>query len=545
MQDKAIEFEATRIKVAKIISKMKETKLNVAKYEEIYHKILNNCINENKSIPESITNNNTNFATDYLASSYSKAIKELELLLLELSKYEIYIKVSSFTEYLKNFIDNSNKTEEDFELYRKSLLDILNKLLYSNTLDYEVEGNIIEEIYEITYHFIKEEFKNLGYSITLNELRNNQTHLIYLDREIEKELETLNLKDPKYARLASIKNKIDSIGINSNYAEEELFMELVKNGLNHQKIHNVIDTLICTTNENIEMMEKYQEQKETKESELNDHKFNIKSIKGSIVKDIILFTISGSIIAGLIIGSIKLAKIKKFKTTDTTYSTTNGMTTETNYYNKLEGPNEGTYVIELSPYEKENKPYKRTKKTYNVSTVEDIPIEEYLELDLESLKVTFQEQIQETNSLNLDDVYEETIRYVKEIKIDKNDYQRKTSVFLLIVYLFISFLIEALLEYILYYSDVLDDSDCPILLLRAIEEFLGNYNELQENKKNKAIDIEEINKLNQKFEQLLQDNEESIRKLLLYYDMIKNNPEYSKDKQKIDNVLKRVRKKTN
>ena len=541
MQDKAIEFETTRIKVAKTINRMKEAKLNVTKYEEIYHKILNNCVNENKSIPESITNNNTNFATDYLASSYSKAIKELELLLLELSKYEIYIKVSSFTKYLKNFIDNSNKTEEDFELYRNSLLDILNKLLYSNTLDYEVEGKIIEEIYQITYYFIKEEFKNLGYSITLNELKNNQTHLIYLDRKIEKELDTINLKDTKYARLASIKNKIDSIGINSNYAEEELFMELVKNGLNHQKIHNVIDTLICTTDENIEMMEKYQEQKETKESELNDNKFNIKSIKGSIVKDIILFTISGSIIAGLIIGSIKLAKIKKFKTTDTTYSPTNGMTIETNYYNKLEGPKEGTYVIELSPYEKEISPFQRTKTTYDVSYIGDMPLEAYLDLDLASLKSKFYQRIESKDSLNLDDLYEETIRYVEEIKIDKNDYQKKTSVFLLVSFLFLSFLIEVLLEYML--SDVIFGSDYPLLLLRAIDEFLDNYNELQKNKKDKAIDIKEINKLNQKFEQLLQDNEESIKKLLVYYDMIKNNPEYNKDIQRIDNVLKRVRKK--
>ena len=86
-------------------------------------------------------------------------------------------------------------------------------------------------------------------------------------------------------------------------------------------------------------------------------------------------------------------------------------------------------------------------------------------------------------------------------------------------------------------SDVIFGSDYPLLLLRAIDEFLDNYNELQKNKKDKAIDIKEINKLNQKFEQLLQDNEESIKKLLVYYDMIKNNPEYNLLRQKITDMV--------
>ena len=545
MQDKAIEFEATRIKVAKTINKMKESKLNITKYEEIYNKILSNCKNENKNIPESITNNNTNFATDYLASNYSKAIKELELLLLELSKYEIYIKVSSFTKYLKVFINNNDKNEEDFKLYRNSLLDILNKLLYSNTLDYEVEGKIIEEIYQITYYFIKEEFKNLGYSITLNELRNNQTHLIYLDREIEKELETLNLKDPKYHDLLTIKNKIDSTGINGNYAEDDLFRQLVKYELNNEKIKEIIDKLLINIDNNINEISNCQNQKENLKKDLKKNKERIKELKKDISKSIILFVTSGSIIAGLILGSIKLAKIKKFKTIKTTYSPKNGIIREANYYNKLEyiGKDEGTYVIELSPYEKENTPYKRTEKTYYVSTIEDIPIEKYLELDLESLKVTFKERIEETNSLNLDDVYEETIRYVEQIEIDESDYQKKTSAFLLIVFLFLSFLLELLMEYIFQETGFNDDYGMSLYI--AIEDFLDYYGYLKEKQKEKELNIKEINELNQKFKELLKNNEENIQKLLNYYKMIKGNPKYHEEVKKINATLKRTLKKDN
>ena len=177
---------------------MKEAGLNVSKYEEIYHKILNNCTHENRTIPDSIINSNNNFfATDYLAANYSKAIKELELLFNELSKYEIYVRVSSFTTYLKSFIDKTDKTPNDFELYRTSLIDILNNLVKSSTLDYDVEGNIIEEMYEIAYFFIKEELKYLGYSPVLDSLRDNQIHINYLDREITRELEKIKLKNIK------------------------------------------------------------------------------------------------------------------------------------------------------------------------------------------------------------------------------------------------------------------------------------------------------------------------------------------------------------
>jgi len=107
------------------------------------------------------------------------------------------VRVSAFTSYLKGFINNPNKKDNDFDIYRDSLIDIINKLIKSNTLDYDVEGNIIEEIYEITYYFIKEEIKVLGYSKTLPILTNNEINIHYLDKQITRELETINIKEKK------------------------------------------------------------------------------------------------------------------------------------------------------------------------------------------------------------------------------------------------------------------------------------------------------------------------------------------------------------
>ena len=66
MQDKAIEFEATKYKVTKTINNLKNANLNIDKYETIYEKIIEELSNDNKTIPESIVNSDTNVATDCL-----------------------------------------------------------------------------------------------------------------------------------------------------------------------------------------------------------------------------------------------------------------------------------------------------------------------------------------------------------------------------------------------------------------------------------------------------------------------------------------------
>ena len=201
MNDKAIEFEALKFDTLKIMQKMEDAGLNISKIKKTYDDILNETSNKNQTIPESIVNSQTNFATDCLVDNYSTAIKKLNLLYNELQKYEIYIKVSTFTEYVKSFIEKNSNNKEDYKTFRESIIDILNKLVMSNTLDYGIEGNIIENMYSVTYDFIKREFLFLGHSETLDYLKNNSIHVSYLDKQIIKELETLDLKNPKYKRI--------------------------------------------------------------------------------------------------------------------------------------------------------------------------------------------------------------------------------------------------------------------------------------------------------------------------------------------------------
>ena len=534
MQDKAIEFESTKIKVLQTINKMKEASLNVSKYEELYHKILNDCTHENKTIPDSIINSNTNFfATDYLVANYSKAIKELELLFNELSKYEIYVRVSSFTTYLKSFINKTDKTPNDFDLYRTSLIDILNNLVKSSTLDYDVEGNIIEEMYEIAYYFIKEEIKFLGYSPVLDSLSNNQIHINYLDREITRELEKINFKNQKYSCLLTKKKELDSLGFNASYVNEDFLRMLVSYNLKHKDISPIINNLIEKITDNLKII--------NEGNTTYNNKYYKSTLRHEISKNAALLISSLSIITGLILGSIKLTKLAatKYNNTITTYSVEDGLEETIEYTDNDE---DSIKIYEINPYQKKLSNYARKVITYDVTNIDGIPLEEYLDIDLASLGIKGESTTERLDELTLNDLYEETIRYVEHIEVNKEDTQTKMDVdaiFALIIIALIAFGLEALTEYIFYETNF-NEGD-TISWYYATKTILEDIKSLSNERISKKEKEKRLNEINEKSKKLLLENKEMIKKLLAYYEMIKDKKEYEEEVYKIEKVLKRVK----
>ena len=533
MNDKAIEFESKKIEVLKAISKMKEAGLNVQKYEEIYQKILNDCTHENRTIPDSIVNSKTNFATDYLVANYNGAIKELELLYTELSKYEIYVKVSSFTTYLKSFIDKPNKTQSDFEVYRPSLIDILNNLVKSNTLDYDVEGSIIEEMYKIAYYFIKEELRFLGYSPVLDSLSNNQIHINYLDREIAKELEKINFKDEKYALLLTKKKELDSLGFNASYADENFLRILVSCKLKHKDITTIINNLIEKVTDNLKII--------NESNMTNDNHYHRNQLLKEISKNAALLISSLSIIIGLILGSVKLTKLaaKKYHNTITTYSVADGIETNTEY---RDNDKDSIKIYEINPYQKKLSNYARKVITYDVTNIDGIPLEEYLDIDLASLGIKGESTTERLNELTLNDLYEETIRYVEQIEVNKEDTQFKMdgdAILAVIFLVFVAFALDAVAEAIFYETNF--NEGYTISWYYAAKTILKDLKSLSNEKISKKEKAKRLNELNEKSKKLLLENKEIIQKLISYYEIIKDKKEYEEEAARITKVLKRIK----
>ena len=149
-RDLAIIYQSELYRTKKIISKLNDIGLATGGYEDAVYDIEEACRNSNKEdLKKGIE---TPFLIDYLESNYSKAINSLKMLQSELSKYETYIRINSFTTLLKDIIKNNKITSERLEEIVPQLIDILNELKKNNTLIYSEEQNIVEDIYKIVYY---------------------------------------------------------------------------------------------------------------------------------------------------------------------------------------------------------------------------------------------------------------------------------------------------------------------------------------------------------------------------------------------------------
>ena len=205
-------YQVELYKTKKIISKLKDLGLNTTNYENTVYDIEEICKNNNKmDLKRSFY---TPFVTNYLEDNYSIAIDRLRIVQEELSKYDIYTKVSLFTNIFKNIVKDNKITPKQLDEIVPQLISVLNDLNKIKTLDYTVEKNIIENIYKITYYLLKEEIK-LDKTTLYNFLLKDEVNTIYLDKEISMELKQLNKNDTKNNDVFSRKNLLDESEVKS------------------------------------------------------------------------------------------------------------------------------------------------------------------------------------------------------------------------------------------------------------------------------------------------------------------------------------------
>ena len=427
MKDKAIELEATKIKFLRTIEKMKEVGLKTDKYESEYNEIMDECLNiiNNSSIKEG-----TVFSETLLENAYINAKSKLNLLYIKLEQYEVYIKISSFANVLKSFVEKENKSTLEFDEKREILTNLLFKLHHSNTLDYYVEGDLVNNIYELTYKFIKEEIRVLGVSPTIKLLKDDEINRSYLDKEILKDYRKLDITDSKYRLLLNKKEEIDAIGFNSTYLDEDFISLLVNFAINEKYLEEYVDTI---DEKSTSLNEKYAEflnKKERIERIIENYINDTKDNRKKVVKNLSICIGSAGLIAALFVGTFKVIKrmgsTDKYKNVVTTYTVDEGINIEESYSsNKYDS----VKLTEYSPYEKNtlgfmasnDVSYTRDVVKYDLTNIGDLEIEEYLEVDPSVLGIKADYKTEKKDELALDDLYENTIREVTKTEVDTED----------------------------------------------------------------------------------------------------------------------------
>lgn len=547
MNDKAIEFETCIYKVKKTLERLKKIGLDVSKHEKLVEEIIKEC-NEKTSYTT-----DTVFKDAFIENAYMKAISKLEDIYFELNKYEIYLKVSSFNQVLKEYIVSSEKKKEDLEDFRNRLLQLLDKLKKSDTLDYQVEGPLVEDIYELTYDFIKEEIKVLETSPTLQALQKNEIHIYNLDKQIANELEMLDLKDKKYALIKSQKNKIDAEGINATYLNEAFISTIIKSSISEEELEEKVTALSkkascyykkATDLENsIDINKKYiVEQNETKRMYLK-----------KIYRNVVLFTTSVGTIVGLIVGSVKLGKVvatsKVYNVEIESYSSIDG---ELPVKEEIYSSEKNTIRLkEYEPFELlEDGSYTRDILTYNLDNLEEMPLEEYLNVNLEALGITGTRTYERKTSLDLSDLYTETYSIVEKLVTDENaeeEYSIGFHILISFVLLLISFFIDLLIEFCCLGESRTKRNEAGDQVVEltwgfvvALRKWNDNYKKFIECKQN--IAEQDLKELYIDAKELFIENKEILTQFKQLIPYIENNASFTKDIEEIKEDLSRTLK---
>ena len=425
-RDLAIVYKSELYKTKKIISKLKSLGLDTTNYENTVYDIEEICKNSNNvDLKRSFY---TPFVANYLEDNYSRAIDGLRIVQEELSKYDIYTKVSSFTNIFKNIVKDNKITPKQLDEIVPQLISVLNDLNKIKTLNYTVEKNIIENIYKITYYLLKEEIK-LDRTTLYNFLLKDEVNTIYLDKEISMELEQLNKNDTKNNDVFSRKNLLDLKGLNSHYLDYELLRLLVKVNKQEEDINELfkLTSLYREIDNKLGIYKEKLNNISHKVKVNNDHILYYKKLS-RYLKNIGRIAVSASLITALFGGAYLLMKKDNYdhpslrKTTITTYDSRDDSekTTEP-FYAKSKEYTEGVNVIKYEPYIRKNGNFYRYITTYNLGDINNLTNEEILKIDFDNLDIKSDKKKDTTDTLNYENIYNNVFYIISKVQVDNND----------------------------------------------------------------------------------------------------------------------------
>lgn len=517
-RDLAIVYQSELYKTKKIISKLNNIGLNTTNYENAVYDIEETCRNNNK---EDLRKGlDSPFVVDYLEANYSKAINSLKVMQKELSKYEIYIKVNSFTTLLKSIIKNNKITSKQLDEITPKLISILNELKKSNTLDYSTEKDIVESIYKITYYLLKEEIKH-GRKNLYNALITDEIHTIYLDKEISSELEQLERNDSKNTNIFNRKNILDLNGINSHYLDYELLSLLVEPSKQKEDIEDVKDLIPLYQDINTKL-HNYRRRLKNISNNIENEKEKIKNQQKStnyiksIFSIILSTTITTALFGGAYLGAEVLAKknSKAKSTTITTYDTRDNSETTTKPFYSTDYTN-SIRVTKYEPYRKALAGYYRYVTDYDLGNIANLSNQEIMNLDLDGLGIAKNSHKEFKETISYIDTYDDIYYTISKISVDENNFTYDQNVF----WGYFAYL-EILA--ILIYSGINIAPHSPILigLIKDVKKIKNDIkNSKNYNKENEKC-IQERNRIINEVKELLNKYDYELRKLFEYADFI-------------------------
>ena len=367
-EDEAIIYNGQLQEVKSLIEDLQEIGLNVdsAKQEiNNIEKMVSGKVEHNYNTYD----DTTSLLNTALLYDYNSAIKRLDILktILIAEWKDYYIIVNKYNE-IKNSINNVE--EMDFDQIVESLIDILGLMRASTTINFEIEKDIVERLYELIYTVMKLEIIYNKDSRLLDTIKNNETDSIYIANILKKEIK--KIKNDEVDKMVS---SLQSNGMDSrNLLDKKLIM--LVSAVNEPEI---IKELMDEYKDNIKRLEETKENNNNLEDSLNNNNYYLndriekdKSFKKRYKIKLIKSTINALLLSLILSGGILTLKNHGFddtyKTEETTYDSITDETTTSNKYTK--GKDNKIVLVEETPWREpeffQEKEYKKEKYIYEV-----------------------------------------------------------------------------------------------------------------------------------------------------------------------------------
>jgi len=236
MGDMAIKYKAKFQKLNVMIDNVKKLGFSVEEYKKIL-----DSVNDRISKEIDMSYLSGKLVQGRMEQIYSTGIMELNKLEGALERYSVYFEVLNNCKYLDTKIDSKKLIQEELEKYVSKMIYNLKRIVKSDTVNYEIEKEVVEKVYDTAYNIIKLELVMTGDSQLYHYAKEEDVNISFFNQLVLRELSKLNLKDRRYDLINSRMYKLDSRGIDSNYFDLELIKLLLVYGDNINLVNTVME----------------------------------------------------------------------------------------------------------------------------------------------------------------------------------------------------------------------------------------------------------------------------------------------------------------
>lgn len=444
-QDQSILYHSTLQKVENIIAKLKQAKMDTAKYESAIKEI-------EKEYDQNIQSGfNSEIGYSGVAMQRGDnvltschAIKELEAVYREIMQYyDEYIRVTNCCEILEKRISTNHVvSSDDVNKMIEEVIQSLNILQNSSNVAWNEEAEIVTRTYLLAYKIIRIEIYSQimdmkdPNSRLLTVIQTRYPEVIPdIEKEIQKELNLLHLNSRENKEILLCVKAIDSKGLNHSYFNNELIGLLVKKNppysqsVHEEYIANIdkkIESLADKSKASFDTIHRHSWDATMAKEELNKR-------KKKTIRNLVVYGLSAATFLG---GLHLIPKVVTHSMVDIRYQTTQEIFIE-GYGNlpvastfKKETEN-STVLIVSEPWYYTDKGYRRKVNFYDVNDVLFQDIADYTQIDLSERKCDSKEEVKHyfLPGEEYTESYKTVIRTQqdKSVTDDLTDYEKMNS----------------------------------------------------------------------------------------------------------------------